>query len=96
MKTTYKVVLLIVAIIVGFMYYGCESNPCDPVEETKDNISILAEKYNIEIVYEENIFNYDCSIIHFESHTGRLHLFNSKGIILKSLNFNNITSFKLQ
>ena len=39
MKTIYKVALLIVAIIVGFMYYGCESNPCDPVEET-DKISI--------------------------------------------------------
>ena len=41
MKTIYKVVLLIVAIIVGFMYYGCESNPCDPVEEdSKNSINI--------------------------------------------------------
>ena len=31
--TIFKIALLIVAIIVGFMYYGCESNPCDPVEE---------------------------------------------------------------
>jgi len=38
MKTIYKIALLIVAIIVGFMYYGCESNPCDPVEEPKNSV----------------------------------------------------------
>ena len=31
--TIFKIALLIIAIIVGFMYYGCESNPCDPVEK---------------------------------------------------------------
>ena len=35
--TIFKIALLIIAIIVGFMYYGCESNPCDPVEEPKNN-----------------------------------------------------------
>ena len=32
--TIFKIALLIIAIIVGFMYYGCDNNPCDPVEET--------------------------------------------------------------
>ena len=51
MKTTYKVVLLIVAIIVGFMYYGCESNPCDPVEKETQIVEVsnqpLCVKYKV-------------------------------------------------
>ena len=49
MKTIFKIALLIIAIIVGFMYYGCESNPCDPVElETdsfnkQDNVNIFCD-----------------------------------------------------
>ena len=53
MKTTYKIALLIVAIIVGFMYYGCESNPCDPVEEE----NIVKEGNNnicINMMYYDN------------------------------------------
>ena len=47
--TIFKIALLIIAIIVGFMYYGCESNPCDPVElETdsfnkQDNVNIFCD-----------------------------------------------------
>ena len=36
--TIFKIALLIIAIIVGFMYYGCESNPCDPVEDSKNSV----------------------------------------------------------
>ena len=38
MKIIFKIALLIIAIIVGFMYYGCESNPCDPVEDSKNSV----------------------------------------------------------
>ena len=32
----FKIALLVIAIIVGFI--GCESNPCDPVEEPKNSV----------------------------------------------------------
>ena len=35
MGNTIKKLVLVIAIIVGFI--GCESNPCDPVEEPKNN-----------------------------------------------------------
>ena len=34
--TIFKIALLIIAIIVGFI--GCESNPCDPVEDSKNSV----------------------------------------------------------
>ena len=58
--TIFKIALLIIAIIVGFMYYGCESNPCDPVEETdKGEMSFLINTFDKTDSYSITKLTYD-------------------------------------
>ena len=100
MKTTYKVVLLIVAIIVGFMYYGCESNPCDPVEKETDtfkkqgNVNIFCESkvLNEQLITNEQ-FNYVEHVekIEIELDIEQIYTFKKEG---KRVNYLHIESNK--
>ena len=100
MKTTYKIVLLIVAIIVGFMYYGCESNPCDPVEketdtfEKQENVNIFCDSriLNEQVITNEQ-FNYTEAVekIEIELDIEKSYTFERKG---KRINYLHIESDK--
>jgi len=100
MKTTYKIVLLIVAIIVGFMYYGCESNPCDPVEketdtfEKQENVNIFCDSriLNEQVITNEQ-FNYTEAVekIEIELDIEKIYTFERKG---KRINYLHIESDK--
>ena len=69
--TIFKIALLIIAIIVGFMYYGCESNPINPVERETDNV----ENYKLQIeiyngsrsIFTQTVFiaGYDVPFVYF-------------------------------
>jgi len=75
MKTIYKIALLIVAIIVGFMYYGCESNPCDPVEEDSKGMSFSIKTFDKSDSYSITQLTYDI-------HDGEKFItWNDKGLI---------------
>ena len=62
----FKIALLVIAIIVGFI--GCESNPCDPVEESKDSVYasvMIVQEYEYcdsTGCYGESVFLYEKSI----------------------------------
>jgi len=100
MKTIYKIALLIVAIIVGFMYYGCESNPCDPVEEETDtfekqeNVNIFCDSriLNEQVITNEQ-FNYTEAVekIEIELDIEKSYTFERKG---KRINYLHIESDK--
>ena len=65
--TIFKIALLIIAIIVGFMYYGCESNPINPVEKDRSAIPLMettiytetfTQKYTTQnVFYSDGILN---------------------------------------
>ena len=100
MKTIYKIALLIVAIIVGFMYYGCESNPCDPVEketdtfEKQENVNIFCDSriLNEQVITNEQ-FNYTEAVekIEIELDIEKIYTFERKG---KRINYLHIESDK--
>ena len=100
MKTIYKIALLIVAIIVGFMYYGCESNPCDPVEketdtfEKQENVNIFCDSriLNEQVITNEQ-FNYTEAVekIEIELDIEKSYTFERKG---KRINYLHIESDK--
>ena len=67
MKTTFKIALLIIAIIVGFMYYGCE-NSINNNERTKQMgeqivseqplcCNITVEENGRQVVYKFSCYN---------------------------------------
>jgi len=62
----FKIALLVIAIIVGFI--GCESNPCDPVEESKDSVYasvMIVQEYGYcdsTGCYGESVFLYEKTI----------------------------------
>lgn len=69
-KEIWKIALLIIAIIIGFMYYGCESNPSDStVQREKSDIALMeitiytetfTQKYTTQLVfYSDGVLNID-------------------------------------
>ena len=98
--TIFKIALLIIAIIVGFMYYGCESNPCDPVElETdsfnkQDNVNIFCDS---KVLDKQLITNKQFDYVEYvekieiELDVEQTYIFEGKG---KRINYLHIESDK--
>ena len=57
--TIFKIALLIIAIIVGFMYYGCESNPINPVEKDRSVMSFSISTHDKSDSYSITQLTYD-------------------------------------